>query len=133
MPAPIEDESTLADLYQATLPEVGRCSLRLGKRDMVHYSISPYGEVVLSREEALETNELVPGQFFDFLSRDIAEHPERLQDINDSLVQRLQSLSMGIELDLSAPLSADDAWAESHTAGYQRLDSFCSTVVHFPS
>ncbi|RIK28367.1 MAG: regulator, partial [Chloroflexi bacterium] len=43
-----------------------------------------------------------------FLARDIANHPERLQAVDASFVQRLQSLTGGIDVDLDAPLSADD-------------------------
>ena len=39
---------------------------------------------------------------------DIAEHPERLQALDTSFVERLQSLTTDIEVDLDAPLSADD-------------------------
>lgn len=108
MPATLEVESTLTDRYQTTVPEMVRRSLRLGKRDKVHYSIRPNGEVVLSRAEVSETDDPVLGQFLGFLSRDITEHPERLQALDASLVQRMQSLTTSIEVDLDAPLSADD-------------------------
>jgi antitoxin PrlF len=108
MPATLEVESTLTDRYQTTVPEMVRRSLRLSKRDRVHYSIRPNGEVVLSRAEVSETDDPVLGQFLGFLSRDIAEHPERLQALDASFVQRMQSLTTGIEVDLDAPLSEDD-------------------------
>ena len=107
MPATLEVESTLTARYQTTVPEMVRRSLRLSKRDKVHYSIRPNGEVVLSRAEVSETDDPVLGQFLGFLSRDIASHPERLQALDDSFMQRLQSLTTGIEADLDAPLSAD--------------------------
>jgi antitoxin PrlF len=50
----------------------------------------------------------VLGQFLRFLARDIASHPERLQAVDAGLVQQLQSLVGGIEIDLDAALSADD-------------------------
>jgi antitoxin PrlF len=108
MPATLEVESTLTDRYQTTVPEMVRRSLRLGKRDKVHYSIRPNGEVVLSRAEVSGNDDPVLGQFLSFLSRDMAEHPERLQALDAGFVQRLQSLTTGIEVDLEAPLSADD-------------------------
>lgn len=108
MTATLEVESTLTDRYQTTVPEMVRRSLRLGKRDKVHYSIRPNGEVVLSRAEVSETDDPVLGQFLGFLSRDIAEHPERLQALDASFVQRMQSPTIGIEVDLDGPLSADD-------------------------
>lgn len=108
MPATLEVESTLTDRYQTTVPETVRRALRLGKRDKIHYTIRPNGEVVLTRAEALEGNDPVLGQFLGFLARDIASHPERLQAVDAGLVQRLQSLVGDIEVDLDAALSADD-------------------------
>jgi len=51
----------------------------------------------------------VIGQFLTFLALDIASHPERLQAVDASLVQHLQSLVGGIQVDLNAALSVDDA------------------------
>ncbi len=108
MPATIEVESSLTDRYQTTVPETVRRALGLGKRDKIHYSIRPSGDVVLTRVDASEKDDPVLGQFLGFLTRDIASHPERLQAIDASFVQRLQSLTGGIEVDLDAALSADD-------------------------
>ena len=108
MTKPLEAESTLTDRYQTTVPETVRRALRLGKRDKIHYSIRPSGEVVLTRAEASEGDDPVLGQFLGFLARDIASHPERLRAVDAGLVQRLQSLVGGIEVDLDAALTADD-------------------------
>ena len=112
MPASLDVESTLTDRYQTTVPETVRRALRLGKRDKIRYSIRSSGEVVLSRSaspEGLEADDPVLGQFLGFLARDQASHPERLQAVDASLVERLQSLVGGIEVDLDAALSMDDA------------------------
>ena len=108
MPATLDVESTLTDRYQTTVPETVRRALRLRKRDKIHYSIRPGGEVVLTRAEASEGDDPVLGQFLGFLARDIASHPERLRAVDAGLVQRLQSLVGGIEVDLDAALTADD-------------------------
>ena len=108
MPATLEVESTLTDRYQTTVPETVRRALGLGKRDKIHYSIRPSGDVVLTRVEASSEDDPVLGQFLDFLARDIASHPERVQSVNAQFVQRLQSLTGGIEVDLDAALSAED-------------------------
>lgn len=108
MPATLAVESTLTDRYQTTVPETVRRALRLGKRDKIQYTIRPGGEVVLTRVDASADDDPVLGQFLGFLARDIASHPEHLQAIDASLVQRLQSLTGGIEVDLDAPLSVDD-------------------------
>jgi antitoxin PrlF len=108
MPATLEVESTLTDRYQTTVPETVRRALHLGKRDKIHYTIRPGGEVVLSRADTSEEADPVLGQFIGFLARDIANHPERLQSLDAGFVQRLQSLTAGIEVDLDAALSVDD-------------------------
>jgi antitoxin PrlF len=108
MPANLQVESTLTDRYQTTVPETVRRALRLSKRDKIHYTIRPSGEVVLTRVEASEGDDPVLGQFLGFLARDISSHPERLQSIDAGFVQRLQALTGGVEVDLDAPLSAED-------------------------
>ena len=106
MAAILEVESTLTDRYQTTVPETVRRALRLGKRDKIHYAIHLNGEVVLTRAGASEGDDPVLGQFLGFLARDIANHPERLQALDGNFVQRLQSLTSDVEVDLDATLSA---------------------------
>lgn len=108
MVAILEVESTLTDRYQTTVPETVRRALKLGKRDKISYTIRPSGEVVLSRVEITKEDDPVLGQFLEFLSHDIANHPERLQPLDTDFVQRLRSLTDGIDVDLDARLSADD-------------------------
>jgi len=108
MPNAFQVESTLTDRYQTTVPETVRRALRLGKRDKIHYTIRPDGEVVLSRVAPGDGGDAALASFLDFLARDIAEHPERLQALDAAFVQRIQSLVGGVDLDLDAPLSADD-------------------------
>jgi len=112
MPASLDFESTLTDRYQTTVPETVRGALRLGKRDKIRYSNCRSGKVVLTRyasPEGLKADDQVLGEFLGFLARDIASHPERLQAVDAGLVDRLQSLVGGIEVDLDAALSADEA------------------------
>ncbi len=108
MAATFEVESTLTDRYQTTVPETVRRALKLGKRDKIHYTIRPSGEVVLTRVEASDSDDPVLGQFLGFLAADITRHPERLQSVDVGLVQRLQSLVAGVDVDLDTVLSADD-------------------------
>lgn len=108
MAATLEVESTLTDRYQTTVPETVRRALKLGKRDKIHYTIRPSGEVVLTRAEASDDNDPVLGQFLGFLAHDIAQHPERLQSVDAGLVRRLQSLAGSVDVDLAAALPAED-------------------------
>ncbi len=108
MPATLEVESTLTDRYQTTVPETVRRVLHLDKRDKIHYTIRPSGEVVLTRARATESDDPVLGQFLTFLAGDIASHPERLQAIDAGLVQRIRSLVGDVEVDLDAALPSDE-------------------------
>lgn len=108
MAATLQVESTLTDRYQTTVPETVRRALSLGKRDKIHYTIRPGGEVVLSRAVAPEVDDPVLGHFLGFLARDIAGHPQRLQAVDSDLMQRIRSLVGGIEVDMDSALSADD-------------------------
>ncbi len=105
MSTTLEVESTLTDRYQTTVPETVRRALRLGKRDKIHYSIRPTGEVVLTRAEPSKSDDPVIEQFLGFLARDIASNPERLRTVDTGLVQRLQALVGGVEVDLDVALS----------------------------
>ena len=108
MAANLEVESTLTDRYQTTVPETVRRALKLGKRDKIHYSIRPDGEVVITRASPTEDEDPVLGQFLDFLARDIANHPEQLQPIDADLVQHIQRVVGSTDVDLDSPLLADD-------------------------
>ena len=108
MPPPLQVESTLTDRYQTTVPETVRRALRLGKRDKIHYTIRPDGDVVLTRAAAGEGDDPALAPFLGFLARDMAKHPERLRAVDAGLAKRIQALVDGVEVDLDAPLSADD-------------------------
>ena len=108
MSATIEVESTLTDRYQTTVPETVRRVLRLGKRDKIHYTLRPGGEVVLTRAGTADEDDPVLGLFLGFLAHDIANHPDRLQAVDAGLVQRIRLLVGDIEVDLDAALSAED-------------------------
>ena len=108
MSAGLPVESTLTDRFQTTVPYSVRQALRLGKRDKIHYTIRPSGEVVLTRAASHENDDPALAPFLDFLARDLAAHPERLQALDAGLAHRIQTLVSAVEVDLDAPLAADD-------------------------
>lgn len=108
MPATLEIESTLTDRYQTTVPETVRRALRLGKRDKLHYTIRPGGEVVLTRATSADADDPALVPFLAFLAQDMAAAPDRLRAVEASVVQHLRSLTDGIDIDLDAPLPEDD-------------------------
>jgi antitoxin PrlF len=108
MPAILQVESTLTDRYQTTVPESVRRALRLGKRDRIHYTIRPDGEVVLTRGATIDGADPALAPFLGLLARDIAEHPGRLRAVDAGLAQRIKALVGVTDVDLDAPLSEDD-------------------------
>jgi antitoxin PrlF len=64
--------------------------------------------VTPGRWASAEDNDPGLGQFLSFLARDITNHREQLQAVDADLVQRLRSLTVGVEVDLEAALSAND-------------------------
>lgn len=108
MPATLEAESTLTDRYQTTVPETVRRALRLGKRDKIRYTIRSNGEVVLTSAVVGAGTDPALAPFLGFLARDLSKHPERLRALDAPLRRRLQALVGGVEIDLDAPLSAND-------------------------
>ena len=103
----MKSESTLTDRYQTTIPETVRKALRLGKRDKICYSIKGDGQVVLSRVETGDEDPALD-HFLNFLAHDISEHPDRIQALDAGLVNRVQTLTADVEIDLGAPLSDED-------------------------
>ena len=108
MATTLEVQSTLTDRYQTTVPETVRRALKLGKRDKIHYSIRPGGEVVLTRADASDADDPALGPFLAFLATDIARHPSQLRALDADLANRLQSLTKGIEVNLDEALPADE-------------------------
>lgn len=107
MPAVVEAESTLTDRYQTTVPEAVRQALSLSKRDKIHYTIHPNGDVVLSRASSDEEDPVLLG-FLNFLAEDMRQHPERLEALDQSVLERVNALVGGMTVDLNTPLSAAD-------------------------
>lgn len=101
-------ESTLTDRYQTTVPNAVRHALKLGKRDKIRYLIQPDGGVILARASSETGDDPVLRKFLNFLARDMAAHPEHFKSIDTSLHKRIKSLVKKVEVDLDAPLAAEN-------------------------
>lgn len=103
----LELESTLTDRYQTTVPDGVRRALKLGKRDKLRYVVQSDGKVLLARAPEAEDDQIL-GKFLCFLAHDIEAHPEHLQGVDAGFVGRVKKLVRGVDVDLDAPLPADD-------------------------
>jgi antitoxin PrlF len=101
-------ESTLTDRYQTTVPNAVRHALKLGKRDKISYLIQPDGGVLLARASNENEDDPVLEQFLSFLAHDMSTHPEHLKSIDAGVRKRIKSLVKKVEVDLDAPLAAED-------------------------
>ena len=77
----IEDDSTLTDRYQITVPASIRRALKLKRRDRIHYTVRPNGEVVLSRASDDAGRDPVMINFLNFLERGLLMHPENIRPV----------------------------------------------------
>jgi antitoxin PrlF len=100
-------ESTLTDRYQTTVPDPVRKVLGLNKRDRIAYTIGSDGQVTISRVENTNNDPLLE-QFLDFLATDIQANPQHVRQVSSDLVARMRSLVGDVDLDLDAPLAAED-------------------------
>lgn len=106
MAVPAADVSKLTDRYQTTVPSSVRRHLRLGKGDRIRYRTDPSGRVYI--EAVRDDGDPALGAFLDLLEADVRARPERLRAFDGALRERLKALVGDTELDLDAPLSADD-------------------------
>ena len=104
----IEDDSTLTDRYQTTVPASVRRALKLKRRDRIHYTIRPNGEVMLSRAHHESSPDPVVANFLAFLARDMQAHPENIRSVTASTFAEAERLTAGIEVDLDEALPEDD-------------------------
>lgn len=101
----LEAESTLTGRYQTTVPAAVRKALRLQKHDRIVFKVTPDGRVELQRA-AEEAEDPAVGSFLRLLARDIAVGTA--QPVSPELLQRIQPLVSDVDLDLEAPLRAED-------------------------
>jgi antitoxin PrlF len=62
----------------------------------------------ISPSNRVETNPALE-EFLNFLARDIIKNPQYMQAMSADLVSHVQSLVIGVDLDLDAPLNAVEA------------------------
>ena len=102
------ERSKLTDRYQTTIPGGVRRLLNLNKGDRIAYRVEDGGRVYIeaAREDADEDPAL--GPFLDLLEADIRDRPERIRPIDGALLDRMQALTEGVEVDMDAPPSPEE-------------------------
>lgn len=81
--------------------------LRLEKRDTIQYRINADGSVLMARidQDDVDTAML---KFLDFLETDVTRHPQGIVRLDANLVDRIDSLTAGVTVNLESVLNDDD-------------------------
>ena len=105
----LEIPATITERGQTTVPAAIRRMLALGKHDQVVFRGLANGTVVIAKKQPRsEEGDPVIGRFLEFLARDMAEQPSRIQSVPSSLVARGKALVKGVKVDLDAALPDDE-------------------------
>ncbi|MBX9646543.1 MAG: type II toxin-antitoxin system PrlF family antitoxin [Xanthobacteraceae bacterium] len=106
----LEIPATITDRGQTTVPAAIRKMLALGKRDQVVFRGLADGTVMISKKDAgANQSDPVIGKFLEFLARDMAKEPARIQPMSKSLLTRGKALVKGVKVDLDTALPDDEA------------------------
>jgi antitoxin PrlF len=95
--------SKVTERSQTTLPAAVRTVLGLQPGERIGYVIEG-NEVRLVNASSLEHEDPVLDKFLNFLSRDLARHPDRLSAFPVGLLQRARELAAGVTIDHEATL-----------------------------
>lgn len=99
-------ESTLTSRGQTTIPLPIRRALKLSPSDRVRFSLRGDDTVVITRVSTEQRDPMVAA-FLDVIEVDARQHPQRIRAIPVDVIDRAQALSVGVEVDLEAPLDAE--------------------------
>lgn len=116
----LQTESTLTDRYQTTIPDTVRKALHLNKRDKIRYTVQPDGHVFISKIDEYQDDPIIDN-FLDFIADDIRKNPQHLTSIDQTLLNRIESLVAGVEFDLDEQLFDEEAQiSEKNKPGQHR-------------
>ena len=87
---PNEEESSLTDRYQTTVPARIRKALGLSKKDKLKWFIDESGGIVVQKVGSdQEHSDPILDAWLTFIEKDIAEHPERLVTLGDQWYEEM--------------------------------------------
>lgn len=82
--------------------------LNLQKRDKTSHARQADERDETSEETERAENDPILVEFLNFLARDIANNPQRIRTLDNSFVNRIQSLVSDVDINLDNPLSSED-------------------------
>jgi antitoxin PrlF len=102
----IEIEATITERGQTTIPAAIRKMLGVSKGPIVFKGM-PDGTVVIEPKMDEPEEDPVIAKFLEFLERDIANNPQNLVPFDKALMDEVEELTAGVEVDMDAPLEDD--------------------------
>ena len=100
-------KSVITAKSQTTLPAGVRQALGVGPGDRLAYIVEGAQAVIMKAGPG--DDDPVIEAFLDFLERDMVSRPQELVNLSPTLIDRVQSLTRNMEIDLEAPIHGDVA------------------------
>lgn len=101
----LEIEATITERGQITVPAAIRKMLGVQKGAVVFKGM-PDGTVLIEPKQEPEEDPVIV-KFLEFLERDIAKNPHNLVPFTQEMMDRVDELVAGVEVDMDAPLEDD--------------------------
>jgi antitoxin PrlF len=102
----IEIEATITERGQTTVPAAIRKMLGIQKGAIVFKGM-PDGTVIIEPKPAEDEEDPVIAKFLAFLARDIEQNPQNLVPFDQALMDEVDELVAGVEVDMDARLEDD--------------------------
>ena len=102
----LEIEATITERGQTTVPAAIRKMLGVKKGPIVFKGLSDGTVVIEPKEERAEEDPVI-AKFLEFLEKDIQKTPHRLIPFDKALMDEVDDLVTGVEVDMDAPLEDD--------------------------
>lgn len=106
MPALLKKISTITDKGQVTIPKSVREALGLGYGGRVAFYVDENRHVSLEREIDEEDDPVIDS-FLTFLSQDMENNPNHIEEFSVALRQRMEALTRGMQVDPDDPITGD--------------------------
>jgi antitoxin PrlF len=102
----LEIEATITDRGQTTVPAAIRKMLGVKKGPIVFKGLADGTVIIEARQEEKEEDPAI-AKFLEFLEKDIAENPQRLQPLTREMLDEINDLVGDLDIDLDASLDDD--------------------------
>jgi antitoxin PrlF len=100
-------KSVITAKSQTTLPTGVRQALGVGPGDRLAYIVE--GDRAVIMKAGPDAEDPAIEAFLNFLAHDMISRPRELANLSPTLIDRAQSLTRGMEVDLEAPIHGDVA------------------------